>query len=143
LQFAVAETVRRGKMKTKVLFVEDDPSVLELELLAMKRLGYDVLAATDGEEGWVVAQRERPDVIVLDVMLPRCDGFTLARRLRENPRTCAIPIAFVTVKREGSDFLKGFDSGGLIYLPKPFSVRALRTAVESLIGHYPGRAGDG
>ncbi len=120
-------------MTARILCVEDDSSILDLQMALLRRLGYQPLAATSGEEGYRLAVDEQPDAIVLDVMLPGSDGFTVAKRLRENRDTRSIPLAFVSAKGEPEHFRKGFSCGGQIYLAKPFTTRALQVAVESLL----------
>ncbi len=130
---SIANAAGMRLAKGKILFVEDDPSILEMQQVIMKRLGYEVIATNDGEKAFDLIRRERPDVVVLDVLLPGCDGITLARRMRADSELRHIPIAFVTGKREGFDFNQGFAAGGQVYLPKPFTARALQVAVESLL----------
>ena len=122
-------------MTARILCVEDDSSILDLQLALLRRLGYSPIAATDGEEGYRLAVREQPDAIVMDVMLPGSDGFSVAQRLRDNRDTRNIPLAFVTAKGEPEHFRKGFSCGGQVYLAKPFTTRALQVAVESLLRH--------
>ncbi len=120
-------------MMAKILCVEDDPSVLALQLAMLQRLGYQTLAASDGLEAYDVIVRERPDAVVLDVMLPGCDGFTLARKIRRNDDIKSTPVAFVSAKSDPDDFRQGFRCGGQIYLAKPFTTNSLQVAVESLL----------
>lgn len=120
-------------MKAKILIVEDDPSVLKLGMTILKKLGHEVLCAMTSNEAYQLIIAESPDAIALDVMLPDMDGFTLAKKLKEDARTRHIPIAFVTAKTEPTDMVEGFNCGGAIYLTKPFTVNALKTAIESLL----------
>ena len=121
-------------MSAKVLCVEDDNEILELQANILRRLGYQPLTAGDGLLAFEIIQEQQPDAIILDIMLPGCDGLELARRIRRTKATCHIPIAFVTARSESIDFRNGFQSGGQIYLAKPFTISALQVAVESLLG---------
>lgn len=118
----------------KILFVEDDPSILELETAILQKLGFNVLSAGSAEEGLKMATSENPDALAIDITLPDRDGYCLAQELKAREDTKHIPIAFVTAKGSYSDMKEGFDSGGQIYLTKPFTVNGLRTAIQSLLG---------
>ncbi len=128
-------------MKTKILVVEDDPSILELAQTVFKKLGHQVITATSSEDAFVLARQERPDAIALDVMLPGMDGFTFAKKLKEHPLTKDIPIAFISAKNEPRDIMEGFSCGGAVYLTKPFTVTALKTTIESLLKAGPAGRG--
>lgn len=121
-------------MSAKILCVEDDQGILDLQINILRRLGYHPLAARDGILALEIILDQRPDAIILDIMLPGCDGLELARRIRRIDSVRDTPIAFVSAKNESLDFRRGFRSGGQIYLAKPFSVSALQVAVESLLG---------
>lgn len=119
-------------MGKKILFVEDDPVSLNKGKDLLTKLGFQVLSACNGSEAAKIIRRELPDAIILDVVLPDCDGFDLGRKLKDHPRTQEIPIAFITAKDKAADIRKGFESGGKIYLTKPFTALALETAIKSL-----------
>lgn len=129
---------RHRRRKARIALIEDDPSVLALERLVVDRLGYEVLTASDGEEGYRMIVEEQPDAVILDISLPGCNGLAVAHRLRHNLATQAIPVAFVTARREGHDFEQGFSAGGKLYLVKPFTNRALQLTVEMLLLSRPG-----
>ena len=103
----------------KILIVED--MVVNVDVL-METLGddYEISVATDGETALETAEIEPPDLILLDVMMPGIDGFETCRRLKENPETQRIPVIFITAKSETDDIIKGFQVGGVDYIPKPF-----------------------
>ncbi|BCR05747.1 response regulator [Desulfuromonas versatilis] len=124
-------------MKARILFVEDDPTVLELGRTVLTKLGHQVLTATTGPQAYELACREHPDAIALDVMLPGMNGFEVAKLLKENQSTRNIPIAFVSAKNQSHDIVEGFNSGGALYLTKPFTVNALKTTIESLLQPKP------
>ncbi|NKB66080.1 MAG: response regulator [Candidatus Latescibacteria bacterium] len=104
----------------KVLLVDDQPVNLKVLRQALEPAGYQILAATDGERALAIAQRARPDLILLDVSMPGIDGFETCSRLKEGPATAAIPVLFITARTETEDVVKGFGVGGADYIAKPF-----------------------
>jgi len=120
-------------VKKKILVVEDEPAVRELEKNLLRRLGYDVLTAESAEEGYKQVKQQRPDAIILDVMLAGKDGYSLARKLSSTPELSSVPIIFVTARGEAEDMIEGFRAGGKVYLTKPFSEKSLETAIHALL----------
>ena len=96
---------------TKILVVDDDDSINELIKINLELSGYDVISAFDGLQGFTLAKQELPDLIVLDVMMPDVDGYTVAKRVRENASTAEIPILMLTAMGQLEDKVKGFDIG--------------------------------
>jgi len=117
----------------KILIVEDDPISLDLSFNIIKKLGHKPVAAKNGREAVECIRTDLPDAILLDVVLPDIEGFQLGKNLKGHPRTRDIPIAYVTGRSNTADFQKGFESGGMIYLTKPFTPDALETALSSLL----------
>ena len=117
-----------------VLAADDDEDILELITFRLERSGYTVLQARDGEEAWDVAQARLPDLAVLDVMMPKLDGFELTRRLRANEATSRMPIILLTARAQDADVQQGFDAGADDYLRKPFSPQELRARVQAILG---------
>jgi DNA-binding response OmpR family regulator len=111
-------------MTIRVLAVDDEPDVLRLVEIKLKKAGFDVLTARDGEEGLEVALAERPDVVLLDVMMPKMDGFTAAGRIKEEIRPAPI-VMMLTAKGQESDVITGLTGGADDYIIKPFSPREL------------------
>src|SRR5438093_12857700 len=118
--------------KTKVLVIEDDRSLAEVLSYNLKAAGYEVLVATDGQEGLLRAQTKSPDIVVLDLMLPVVDGLDVCRRLRADGSTKDMLIIMLTAKAEESDELIGFSLGADDYVTKPFSVKVLLERVKAL-----------
>ncbi|MBN1422898.1 MAG: hybrid sensor histidine kinase/response regulator [Planctomycetes bacterium] len=106
--------------KTRVLAIDDSPENLFLLRCILRREGIETIEAPDAERGKALAVSERPDLILLDVMMPGKDGFTLCRELSEDPETRRIPIIFVTALSEREAVLKGFEAGAVDYVLKPF-----------------------
>jgi two-component system phosphate regulon response regulator PhoB len=109
----------------KILIVEDERPLVEPLAYSLRREGFEVAVAYDGQDGLNQARTRLPDVIVLDLMLPVKDGIEVARELRADPRTRAIPILMVTARSEEADQLVGFAVGADDYVTKPYSVRVL------------------
>lgn len=120
------------EMQPRVLIVDDEPDVLDLVRYHMVKAGFDVLIARDGHEAHVCAQTQRPDVIVLDLMLPGIDGQQVCRLLKCDPATADIGVLMLTAKGGTSDRVKGFEIGADDYVPKPFSPKELVLRVKAL-----------
>ena len=118
---------------TKILVVDDDDSINELIKINLELSGYDVISAFDGLQGFTLAKQELPDLIVLDVMMPDVDGYTVAKRVRENASTAEIPILMLTALGQLEDKVKGFDIGVDDYLVKPFEMDELKVRVRALL----------
>jgi len=118
--------------KAKVLVIEDDRSLAEVLSYNLKGAGYEVLVATDGQDGLLKAETKSPDLVVLDLMLPVVDGLDVCRRLRAQPATREIPIIMLTAKAEESDEIVGFSLGADDYVTKPFSVKVLLERIKAL-----------
>jgi DNA-binding response OmpR family regulator len=119
-----------------VLAADDDEDILELIAFRLERSGYTVLRARDGEEALRIAREAKPDLAVLDVMMPKLDGFDLTRRLRADDETRAIPIILLTARAQDADVQAGFDAGADDYLRKPFSPQELRARVQAILGRH-------
>lgn len=121
-----------------ILVVEDDDSLMLGLEENLKAEGYRVLKAADGKEGLERALEERPDLIILDLMLPEMSGYQVCRTLRE--QRIAIPIVMLTARTEEFDKLLGFESGADDYVTKPFSIRELLARVKAVLRREEGRA---
>lgn len=118
---------------SKILVIDDDQAIAELIKVNLDLLGHQVTTAHDGVKGLALAQQSRPDLIVLDVMMPDLDGFTVCQRLRQNNQTTGIPILMLTALGMTRDKVKGFDSGADDYLVKPFEIPELQVRVRALL----------
>ena len=117
----------------KILVVDDEPDVLLLCRVNLQSEGHEVLEAPDGEAGFERAVSARPDLIVLDVMLPRKDGFTILEMLKAEPTTRDIPVVLLTAKTRTEDKIRGWSAGAADYVTKPFSPGSLSDAVRRLM----------
>ena len=116
---------------SRVLVVEDDPAILRGLAGNLANEKYDVLTASDGEAGYRIAREQNPDVIVLDLMLPRLSGYELCRKLRSDGLTT--PILMLTARGDEADRVLGLDLGADDYMGKPFSVRELMARIRALL----------
>jgi CheY-like chemotaxis protein len=130
-------------MPEKILIVDDDVDTLRLVGLMLQRQGYQISAATNGEQGLAKAFEEKPDVILLDVMMPDMDGYEVTRRLRKNPVTQATPILMFTAKTQLDDKVTGFEAGADDYLTKPTHPAELQAHIRALLARVvPKKAED-
>ncbi|MCM1009903.1 MAG: response regulator transcription factor [Fusobacterium sp.] len=120
-------------MNNKILVIDDDLAINELIEVNLELAGYKVLQAFDGIKGFALAKQELPSLIVLDVMMPDVDGFTVAQRIRKNPETAEVPILMLTALSQINDKVKGFDIGVDDYLVKPFEMDELLVRVRALL----------
>ena len=120
-----------GSPKRRVLVVDDEGSIVDAVATALRYEGFDVLEALGGRAGLALAQSERPDLIVLDVMLPDVDGFEVARRVRADG--LATPILFLTARDALDDKVEGFSSGADDYVTKPFSLAEVVMRVRAIL----------
>ena len=118
---------------TKVLVIDDEAPIRLLCRVNLEAEGIDVVEAPDGPSGIERAKEERPDVILLDVMMPGLDGWRVAEQLLEDERTDRIPIIFLTARAEFRDRAKGLDIGGIDYVTKPFNPLELAPLVRDLL----------
>jgi DNA-binding response OmpR family regulator len=116
---------------SKVLVVEDDPGILRTVADNLRFEQYEVITATDGETAYVLHQSEQPDLIVLDLMLPRMSGLELCRKLRTED--VQVPVLMLTARGQEADRVRGLDLGGDDYVTKPFSVPELMARVRALL----------
>jgi len=119
--------------REKILVIEDEPDIRELIAYNLEREGFRVLTTRDGEEGIRLARREKPDLILLDLMLPSMDGLEVCRRMQADAATRAIAVVMVTAKGEESDVVLGLGVGADDYITKPFSPKVLIARVKAVL----------
>lgn len=120
-------------MARKVLVCDDDPTILRLLQVNLEIEGYDVITATNGEEAFEAALRELPSVILLDIMMPRLNGYQTCERLKATAKTKGIPVVFLSAKAQQSDIDLGKAYGVDAYVTKPFNPDELIEVVERLM----------
>ena len=120
-------------MEDTVLIVEDEADVVDLLRYNLKRAGFKVIVATSGDAGLASVRTHRPDIVILDLMLPGMSGLEVCRALKQDAETTHIPILMLTAKDEQKDRVKGLETGADDYVGKPFSPRELVLRVQALL----------
>jgi len=123
-----------------ILIIEDDVFTAKLLSLGLERGGHSIIAASDGAQGVARARAHRPDLIVLDVLLPGMNGFEVLRHLKHNPTTHEIPVLMLTAQTDGRSVLAGIDSGAAAYLSKPVDLPDLLQRIERCLARRAGAA---
>jgi two-component system phosphate regulon response regulator PhoB len=120
-------------MRPKILLVEDDANLIELISYNLDKEGFDVIRTGDGEEALVLAQEDKPDLVILDWMIANLSGIEVCRRLRRAPLTANLPIVMLTARAEEADRIRGLETGADDYVTKPFSPRELIARVRAVL----------
>ncbi len=135
-------------MPKKILAVDDERHIVRLVQVNLERAGYQVVTAFDGREALEKVESEKPDLVILDVMMPYMDGFEVLQLLRKNQATRELPVIMLTAKAQDADVFRGWQSGVDCYLTKPFNPMELISFVRRCLddeggptGGSPGRAG--
>lgn len=118
----------------RILVADDEDDVRDLIVYRLTRSGYDVLEAKDGQQALELALANTPDLAVLDVMMPKLDGYELTRRLRADDATSRIPVILLTARTQEADVSQGFEVGADDYLKKPFNPDELVARVRAVLG---------
>ncbi len=120
----------------RILVAEDEKDIRELIAFTLRFAGFDVLLATNGVEAVEVAQAQRPDLVILDVRMPRMSGYEACRRLKENPQTASLPVVFLSAKGQDSEIQQGLESGAEEYILKPFAPDELIQQVQDILNRH-------
>jgi CheY-like chemotaxis protein len=120
-------------MAKRILVVDDDENILNLERTILEQKGFEVTAAAGGAEALEVLAGRVFDLVLLDVMMPEVDGFTVCRKIKEDPRLKDVPVIFLTAKGGGEALAEGFESGAVMYINKPFTANKLLTIVNTML----------
>lgn len=120
-------------MGKRILVVDDDENILNLERTILEQKGFDVIGAGGGAEALDLLAKQTFDLVLLDVMMPEVDGFTVCRKIKEDPRLKEIPVIFLTAKGGGEALAEGFESGAVMYINKPFTANKLLTIVNTML----------
>jgi DNA-binding response OmpR family regulator len=123
-----------GNGKPLILIADDDPDILSLVTLRLERSGYEVIGAGDGEQALAAAIARPPDLALLDVMMPKLDGYEVTARLRGNDATRHLPVILLTARVQEDDIARGVEAGADDYVAKPFSTHELRERVQAALG---------
>lgn len=125
-------------MAYKILVVDDEPSIVRLMEFILARQGHEMLVAVNGEEALQAVKTHCPDLVLLDIMMPRIDGYEVARTLRADPATAQLPIIMLSAKAQEEDIQKGIDVGVNEYITKPFSPEQLVHVVTEYLNRLNG-----
>jgi len=132
----MAQPAGSGASEARLLVVDDEPNIVELLSMSLRYAGFEVATATNGREAMAEARRFRPDLMLLDVMLPDVDGFDVVRRLRgEGAR---VPVLFLTARDATEDKITGLTLGGDDYVTKPFSLEEVLARIRAVLRRLPG-----
>ncbi len=116
-----------------ILIIEDDPSVRTLLEKSLKAKGFRVTLSKDGVEGLTNLDREAPDLIIVDIMMPRLDGMTFVKAIKKNNNTTQIPVIFLTAKNDPRSMIDGINVGAKFYVTKPFQFDELFTKIQKAL----------
>ena len=119
-------------MKKKILVVDDEDDILQFLELVLREKGYEVVTAASGQEALTRAQIEKPDLVLLDIMMPQMDGWEVLKLLRVDEGTSDIPVAMLSARTEAKDRVQGLQEGAIDYICKPFSLQELLGRVEAI-----------
>ncbi len=119
--------------KKRILLVDDEKDLVENVILRLEASGYEVIAAYDGQEGFDKARKDKPDLIILDLMLPKLDGYKVCRMLKFDEKYKNIPVILFTARGQESDQKMGRDVGANAYIIKPFEGKALLNKIKELL----------
>lgn len=128
-------------MPVKILVCDDERHIVRLIQVNLERQGWEVVTAFDGKEGLEKIKSEKPNLVVLDVMMPYMDGFEVLKSLRREPDTEALPVIMLTAKAQDKDVFEGYHYGADMYLTKPFNPMELVTFVKRIIQNQSGNDG--
>ncbi|MCH8275076.1 MAG: response regulator [Armatimonadetes bacterium] len=129
-------------MPVKILVCDDERSIVRLIQVNLERQGWQVVTAYDGKEGLEKIRSEKPDVVILDVMMPYMDGFEVLKTLRRDPGLQNIPVVMLTAKAQDKDVFEGYHYGADVYLTKPFNPMELVTFVKRILQSGSDDGGD-
>ncbi len=118
----------------RILLIDDEPEVQDLLALFLKIRGYQGFFAHNGEQGIEMAKKLLPDLILLDIMMPKVDGFRVQATLREDPEASKVPIIFITAKAEPENAQKAISSGAKGFIEKPFDLTTLTETIQAVLG---------
>ena len=121
--------------KGRILVVDDEIYIVHILDFSLGMEGYEVITALDGEQALEKARSEKPDLIVLDIMMPKLDGYETCKRLKADPETKDVPVILLSAKGRNVDQKVGFEVGADDYITKPFSPRKLVERINAILGH--------
>lgn len=121
---------------TKIVIAEDEPDIRDLITFTLRFAGFEVIAGANGEEGYELAKREKPDLVVMDVRMPKMTGYEACRKIKADPEIAHIPVIFLSAKGQESEIQTGLDAGAEEYLLKPFAPGDLTERIRAVLAKY-------
>lgn len=121
---------------TKILIAEDERDIRDLITFTLRFAGYEVVAASNGEEAVTLAQQEKPDLIIMDVRMPRMTGYEACAAIKSDPALADIPVMFLSAKGQESEIQAGLSAGAAEYLLKPFAPDQLTARIQTILAQY-------
>lgn len=125
-------------MNKKILVVDDEDDILHFLELVLEEKGYDVITASGGHEALTRAQMDKPDLVLLDIMMPQMDGWEVLKLLRVDEETTRIPVAMLSARIEAKDRVQGLQEGAIDYICKPFSLQELFAKIDAIFQQAEG-----
>jgi len=122
----------------KILVVDDEDDILHFLELVLGDKGYSVATASNGHDALAAAQVDRPDLILLDIMMPKMDGWEVLKLLRVDEQTAGVPVAMLSARTEAQDRVQGLQEGAVDYICKPFSLQELLSKIDAIFAQEPG-----
>jgi two-component system alkaline phosphatase synthesis response regulator PhoP/two-component system response regulator VicR len=119
-------------MNKKILVIDDEETIRKFIKIQLGKAGYDVKEAVDGEQAMVQLKRDRFDVLICDIMMPRKNGWEVLKEVRSNPATSELPVIVLTAKNEDNDMFKGYELGATYYITKPFTKSQLLFGLNTI-----------
>ena len=133
MDVAVAPAPIDRRQSVRVLWADDDPMIRSVMAMNLEAEGFDVQTVSDGDAAYEEAVRDRPDVLVLDIMMPGRDGYAVLRALRLNPETAEVPVVLLSAKATDAEVWEGWKAGADYYITKPFNPTELTDFIEHLV----------
>ena len=120
----------------KIVIAEDEPDIRDLITFTLRFAGHEVLAGQNGEEGYELAKKEKPDLVMMDVRMPKLTGYEACRKIKADPEIAHIPVIFLSAKGQESEISTGMDAGADEYLLKPFAPDQLTERIRVVLAKY-------
>jgi DNA-binding response OmpR family regulator len=120
----------------KIVIAEDEPDIRELIAFTLRFAGYEVITGSNGEEGYLLAKKEHPDLVMLDVRMPKLTGYEACKRIKSEPELADVPVIFLSAKGQESEKEQGLAAGAEEYLLKPFAPDQLVERVKAVLAKY-------
>ena len=117
----------------RILVVDDEPGIVEIVRVNLECEGYAICKAFDGQEGWRKVRSEKPDLVIVDIMMPKMNGLELLERIKADPHICGVPVIMLTVRAEDMDVIQALEKGAVEYLTKPFDPIDLVRTVKKIL----------